>query len=310
VKRTLHFRSNGKLLLTGEYLVLRGAKALAIPLKRGQSIEITESVEESHPLIHWHAYCSEKPWFTSTFDLPSLKITDTNDRQRSVKLQYILLALKQLHPTIFDGKHTYTIKTQLEFEPEWGFGSSSTLIANLAQWAHVNPYTLLNTSIGGSGYDVACALSDKPLVYQLKSLQPTVQPINFKPQFHEKLFLIYQGNKQDSGNEIVRFNQLTKDSNLESIMQQVNEITEQVALTHSFSTFCKLMDTHETLISNLLQQPPLKERFPDLDGHIKSLGAWGGDFFMVLSKLSYTEVACYFAAKGLPTIFKYNALTI
>ena len=32
--------SNGKLLLTGEYVVLDGAMALAIPTKYGQSLEV------------------------------------------------------------------------------------------------------------------------------------------------------------------------------------------------------------------------------------------------------------------------------
>ena len=38
---TLSFRSNGKLLLSGEYLVLFGAEALAIPLRYGQTLDIT-----------------------------------------------------------------------------------------------------------------------------------------------------------------------------------------------------------------------------------------------------------------------------
>ena len=34
------FRSHGKLLLTSEYVVLDGAKALALPTKFGQSLSI------------------------------------------------------------------------------------------------------------------------------------------------------------------------------------------------------------------------------------------------------------------------------
>jgi mevalonate kinase len=295
-------------LLTGEYLVLRGAKALAVPLKKGQSIEITETENDGHPHLLWYAFGPGKLWFKTSFELPSLDIIGTDDRKRSIKLQLILLTLKQLNPTVFDGKYSYSIKTHLEFEPEWGFGSSSTLIANLAHWAKVDPYTLLNLSIGGSGYDIACALSEKPLFYQLKSLRPTVQSVRFMPLFHEKLFLVYQGNKQDSGNEMLRFNQLTKDVDLNAAIQEASEITEELALTHSFTSFCNLMDNHEALISALLQHPPLKTSFPDFDGHIKSLGAWGGDFFLAMSNQSYDEIVNYFASKGLHTIFKYNEL--
>ena len=44
------FYSNGKLLLTGEYMVLDGAIALAIPTKFGQSLTV-EKLEE--PKINW-----------------------------------------------------------------------------------------------------------------------------------------------------------------------------------------------------------------------------------------------------------------
>lgn len=306
----MHFRSNGKLLLTGEYLVLRGAKALAVPLKKGQTIEILESENDGHPHLLWFAYGPEKLWFKCSFELPSLDIIGTDDRLRSSKLQLILLTMKQLNPGIFDGRYSYTIKTRLEFKPEWGFGSSSTLIANLSRWAKIDPYTLLNLSIGGSGYDIACALSDKPLFYQLKSMRPKVQSVGFMPLFHEKLFLVYQGNKQDSGNEILRFNQMTEDIDMDAAIEKVTGITEQIALSHTFSGFCDLMDEHEALMSDLLKHPPLKMNFPDFDGHIKSLGAWGGDFFLAMSNLSNPEITAYFASKGLHTIFKYNELII
>lgn len=304
----MHFRSNGKLLLTGEYLVLRGAKALAVPLIKGQSIEIEEIENEGNPHIMWHAFAPDKLWFKTSFELPSLDIMATDDRKRSAKLQLILLTLKQLNTSIFDGKITYKIKTQLEFEPEWGFGSSSTLIANLTRWAKVDPYTLLNLSIGGSGYDIACATATKPLFYQLKLMRPIVQFVEFKPPFADNLYLVYQGNKQDSGDSIVKFNQQTNKFSLEKEIAQISEISEQIATTQTYSMFCDLMDEHEAILGNLLQTAPLKTKFPDFDGHIKSLGAWGGDFFLAISELPTEQIFAYFAGKGLQTIFKYNEL--
>ncbi|MEQ3661167.1 MAG: GHMP kinase, partial [Flavobacterium sp.] len=38
------YYSNGKLLLTGEYVVLDGAKALAVPTKFGQSLSIESGI--------------------------------------------------------------------------------------------------------------------------------------------------------------------------------------------------------------------------------------------------------------------------
>jgi mevalonate kinase len=47
------FYSNGKLLITGEYLVLDGAKAFALPTKFGQSLIIEEG---SNKAIQWISY--------------------------------------------------------------------------------------------------------------------------------------------------------------------------------------------------------------------------------------------------------------
>jgi len=44
-------RGNGKLLITGEYLVLDGALALALPVSLGQSLEFTYRMEGSDTLV-------------------------------------------------------------------------------------------------------------------------------------------------------------------------------------------------------------------------------------------------------------------
>ena len=50
-----YYKSNGKFMLTGEYLVLKGATALALPLKLGQSLDVEVS-EENENRIYWNAY--------------------------------------------------------------------------------------------------------------------------------------------------------------------------------------------------------------------------------------------------------------
>ena len=49
------FRSNGKFMLTGEYLVLKGATALALPLKLGQSLDV-DTLGSDDNRIYWEAY--------------------------------------------------------------------------------------------------------------------------------------------------------------------------------------------------------------------------------------------------------------
>ena len=55
--KTKTFYSHGKLLLSGEYVVLDGALSLAIPTKYGQSL-ILESIEESKFL--WKSFDENK----------------------------------------------------------------------------------------------------------------------------------------------------------------------------------------------------------------------------------------------------------
>ena len=55
------FYSNGKLLITGEYVVLDGAKALAVPTKFGQYLEVKPSEKKS---IYWKSFDSNNQiWF-------------------------------------------------------------------------------------------------------------------------------------------------------------------------------------------------------------------------------------------------------
>ena len=70
------FYSNGKVLLTGEYLVLFGAKALAFPTQYGQDL----TIRKSNPprILSWKAFAPEGEWFQATFTLPDIEIVQTS----------------------------------------------------------------------------------------------------------------------------------------------------------------------------------------------------------------------------------------
>ena len=61
------YRANGKLLLTGEYRVLQGAKALALPLRLGQTMQ-SDVLEIKNGIIHWDAMTTKGLWFTAMLD--------------------------------------------------------------------------------------------------------------------------------------------------------------------------------------------------------------------------------------------------
>jgi len=98
--------SNGKLLLTGEYFVLEGAKSLAVPTTCGQDLLI-EPINE-HRLI-WNSYSNEgECWLEAIFDLPKLRLVSTTfnsvkeggDDIIAEKLNKILVVAKKLNPNL------------------------------------------------------------------------------------------------------------------------------------------------------------------------------------------------------------------
>jgi mevalonate kinase len=305
------FRSNGKLLISGEYLVLRGALALALPLRLGQTLEIRREEAHGHPHLLWTSLApDQQPWFKSSFELPSFDIIGTTDREKSAKLQVILLTINSLKPEAFDPQYSYKAITRLDFYPQWGLGSSSTLLSALARWAKCDPYTLLNLSLGGSGYDIACALSPKPILYRRDGLNPIVQQCEFYPPFHDKLFFVYQGQKQDSNHQIVNFNRLTEHQDISDSIHNVSLISRKMTQASQSESFAVLMREHEQILSGLLKVPSVKTFFPDFEGELKSLGAWGGDFMLALSNKGEAYVREYFANRQLDTIFTFKELAI
>jgi len=310
------FQAHGKFLLTGEYLVLKGALALALPLKLGQSLQISVADTDTNRL-HWIASQPDKPWFSVLFDTDTLQPITTDDPAKAEKLASILKAVRQLKPTAFFGGDM-RFRTHLDFNPEWGLGSSSTLIANLARWANVNPYELLKLTFGGSGYDIACATADQPIYYQLRTEVPEpvegptpfVEPIDYNPPFAEHLFFIYQGQKQSSSKEIKAFLAKASPADLQKDIEAVSEISRAVPKCQNLDEFGMIMQCHERIIARCIGQEPVQKRFPNFEGVLKSLGAWGGDFILAATNWNKEQVKAYFKEKGLEVVFGYSELVL
>ncbi len=301
-------KANGKFLLTGEYLVLKGALALALPLKFGQSLEV-ETFDFDEKRLQWEAFRPEGKWFSVTLNRDNLVNISTDDPDKALRLSQILQSVKQLNPKAFEG-NDLSFTTRLDFNPNWGLGSSSTLIANLARWANVNPYQLLKLTFGGSGYDIACATAEQPIYYQLVDGEPIVDTIDFKPLFADHFFFIYQGQKQSSSKEIKAFLAKANPVDLQKDIEAVSEISRAVPKCESLDEFALLMQCHERIIARCIGQEPVQKHFPDFEGVLKSLGAWGGDFILAATEWSETQVIEYFKGKGLEVILGYNDIVL
>ena len=326
----MHYHSHGKFLLTGEYLVLKGALALALPLKLGQSLE-AEQLETNNNQLHWEAWQPEGKWFSVTLNRENLVNFSADDPDKAMRLCQILKAVKQLSPKAFEG-NDIKFTTRLDFDPNWGLGSSSTLIANLAQWTKVNPYELLKLTFGGSGYDLACATAEVPIYYQLVNLEsalrqaqgpqqvkgvepvetpiPMVEIVDFNPPFAEHLYFVYQGQKQSSSKEIKAFLEKANPIDLQKDIEAVSDISRSVPRCQNLDEFGLLMQCHERIIARCIGQEPIQKRFPDFEGVLKSLGAWGGDFILAATEWDEKEVKDYFKTFGLEVVFGYNDLVL
>jgi mevalonate kinase len=306
------FSSHGKLLLAGEYLVLDGARALALPTKSGQSLEIY-SLEGGEPGLRWKSQDVEgHTWFEAFFSLPSLDVQRSSDPAVSENLHRILWECRRENSSFLTKEAALEVTTRLEFPRLWGLGTSSTLIANLAAWAKVDPYSLLFRTMGGSGYDIACARAEGAISYQLNDEGfPIVKDVPFSPPFLDQLFFIYLEKKQNSREGINRYRASSLQFDLAPRIQRCSAISLEMTQCDQLSDFGELMEEHEQLISGIIGLEKVKDQlFSDFPGWIKSLGAWGGDFVLVASEQSEEEVSRYFKEKGFGTCLSYSELIL
>ena len=294
---------HGKLLLTSEYAVLDGALALAIPTKYGQTMKV-KSTRKSD--LYWKSYdINGDEWFSAQISIMDFSSVKTTDEKKSAYLQKLLKGAVRLNSEFLSKWNGFDVKTTLEFNKDWGLGSSSTLTYLVAQWADVNPLLLHFNVSNGSGYDVACAGSEDPITYQLDGDTINYTPIDYMPAFSDKLFFVFLNKKQSSEDAIKYY--LDNAKKKKTMAKKLTKITESIISCSSLSKFITLITEHESVVAEHLGLTPIKESsFADFNGGIKSLGAWGGDFIMAATNDGADYAQSYFSKKGYDTIIPYN----
>ena len=293
------FYSHGKLLLSAEYAVLDGAKALALPTKLGQKLKVKTTHSQK---IEWKSYdFQNKLWFETSLTLSNLTYEKNN--QTSWHLSQCFKAIKKLRPQVLESSGL-EFSSYLEFPQNWGLGSSSTLVNNLAQWAKVDAYSLLAASFGGSGYDIGCAQYPHPIIYWQKQGKPHIEKAAFNPPFRDQLFFVHRNQKQNTREAIANYKALKKSKEFD--FTALDKLTLALSKSDELENFETLIAKHELIIASLIKQTPLKNsHFEDYNGAIKSLGAWGGDFFMATGK-----DRGYFKNKGYNTILPFDQIIL
>ena len=288
-------------MLTSEYFAMDGALVLAVPTKLGQEFSF-EEIEDGASIVHWKAYHQNALWLDAIIDYKNWKLLSTNIAKSGDFILKVLRNLQYLSPCKFKSDTTYYLATNLQFPANYGLGSSSTLMTNLAEWGCCNPFELNAMSLGGSGYDIAVAKEKSAVLFRNKP-ELYIQKVNFNPDFKDELIFIHLNQKQDSREGIKLYRSKEKSQNLISFFEK---LTMDVLESDSIEKFSHLMGVHEKKISNFIGIPTVKEKlFIDCPVFLKSLGAWGGDFVM---SRKFDDYQNWFSDRGFSTIYSWSEL--
>lgn len=296
-----NYYTKGKLLLSGAYGVLDGAIGFALPTKLGQ--RFCFEIDSSNTIQCKAIDDKGNTWFEAEFDVKSLAPLKTSSEEFANTFSKLLIAARSLNP---DFNYSFTLETTLEFNREWGLGSSSTLIAALAQFASVNAYELLDSGFKGSGYDIACATAEGPIRFQRIGKEVSITPLNWRPTFTDELHLVYLNQKMNSREAIIHYRKAqSSDYFLNELSRLSIAISEE---TSDINRFEKLLLEQENLLANRLDIIAIGDQlFSDRpEGVFVSLGAWGGDFALFTGKKNIP----YLEDKGYSTILKLEELCI
>lgn len=296
--------SHGKLLISSEYVILDGAIALAIPTKLGQEL-LFEEKQDNQPIIYWESLCQGNLWLKTKINYHNWQIIETNNNEASIFIRNVLKQIQELSPLKFNGNISYIFKSNLEFPQNFGLGSSSTLLNNLAQWANIDAYLLNQRVLGGSGYDIAVAKEAQPILYQTKQGKKIITPIYFSPKFKDELIFIHLNQKQNSREGISLYQSKTKS---EMLISEFSTLTKKIISCEDIEQFSEIINLHEDLLSKFLGLTKVKDLyFSNCPVFIKSLGAWGGDFILTRKFENYHN---YFIQKGFKNIFTWEELIL
>ncbi|MFN2395090.1 MAG: hypothetical protein ABR597_05320 [Bacteroidales bacterium] len=293
------FFSHGKLLLMGEYAVLYGADAICLPLKTGQLLEVKNYLPGR---IAWKWTWQKQVLADFVLDAESLEVLEANVGNPQWTSDLILY-IRQQKPDFLKntGGSLHFINY---FPPEWGLGTSSATISSLCRFAGVDPYKVNEQLMGGSGADIATTTAENWMLYRRNHAGPVSWSIPFDFPFLKNTWFVYSGKKQATAIHLKKV--AGKNSYKRELWLDVNPLIYRFLAASTLPEAFKIIEEHEILVGARIQQQPIGQQFKGFPGKIKSLGAWGGDFFMALSQQPADFVEGYFREKGYQHVYLWE----
>jgi mevalonate kinase len=294
-----NYYGHGKLLLTGEYAVLDGAKALAIPTKFGQHLEVFQ-IPDGKSEIHWESYDINNNMWLQYDNIATVKSSE------QLMLEKILQVIDEMNPTLFSN-HSFRFTTKLEFDRKWGLGSSSTLLYCLAEWAQIDMFELLERTFGGSGYDLASASCDEPIFYTKNGKSATWATLQLDFPFKENLYFVYLGKKKNSREAISHYRESKSTA---AFIAEISSLSDDMSTAESLEELQSIMIVHEELLSKRLLHRTINQTYFSDNKKVvgKSLGGWGGDFILVATEMPKEALTSYLLTKGLDVALSWDEM--
>ncbi len=302
---TIELSANGKLLITGEYLVMAGAKSLALPLRFGQKMKVVPRTDRN---IVWKSNAGGQCWFNAAIDQEDLQVKSPDSFETAQKLSGILRRVRELNPGFLTGPTGYDIFVNADYPLEWGLGSSSTLLSLISRWGDVDVLELSRPFYNGSGYDLTCATRSDLLKYSLRDGIQRIEPACPGKALRTFSYFAYSGRKADSAGEVARFRLLPGNFSKQSDL--ISELTDRVLNAVDHTELETLVREHESIMAGVLNRRPVAEMFPGIPGAVKSLGAWGGDFMMFVTGESFYDLARILSRFGISHVFTYDQIRV
>ena len=252
--------------------------------------------------LHWitRDHKGDK-WFECKLNLIDFSIEKTSHEKRARYIQSLIKSAAQLNSDFLSKWKKYKVTCEMGFDPEWGLGSSSTLIVNLADWAELSPFELFFDTQNGSGYDIAAAMTDEPFLYQKSEDELTFETFEWDQKLMESMYVFYEGQKQSSFEEV---NAWKKNKNWrKKDVSRISSISEALADCQKVDEAVSLLKEHIHLMESILERKAYEGQFKDFEGVVKPLGAWGGDFGLVLHQ-DEEYIQRYLQQKGIKDVFR------
>lgn len=285
-------------MLSGEYAVLQKVPAIALPTKMGQHLHATPS---SHGL-QWQSFDPNGLWFQGKWDQKG-NLLESTDSEVANRLSLLFRGISEFNPgfKIFE----WDVTTKLDFPRSFGLGSSSSLIALVAEWSNISAMDLFFKYWKGSGYDVAVAIEKSSISYQLlENSLAKWHKIKILPAEPHKWQFVYSCQKQSTYAEIDRISGKKMAEIDKKLLLEIHE-----GLLHSQQSvdWLSQLERHEQIIAKFIGRPTIMSSiFADAPKGFfaKSLGAWGGDFFLVY--VGNQQAREYLKSHNYTELFSWN----